>query len=88
MSDAANEARSLIRVTIQEAERDLPKLAAQAQAGEEIVLTRGGEAVARIVGIATARPRRRAGRLKGLIDFDERFFEPLPEEELRLWEGR
>ena len=28
------------------------------------------------------------GQLKGMGKFDESFFDPLPEEELRLWEGR
>lgn len=37
---------------------------------------------------AQAKPKRQFGSMKGLISIDERFFEPLPEEELRLWEGR
>jgi hypothetical protein len=32
-------------------------------------------------------PRRKAGRLKGQITVGPEFFEPLPEEELALWEG-
>jgi hypothetical protein len=35
---------------------------------------------------APAGPRR-PGAMKGLIDIGPEFFEPLPEEELKAWEG-
>jgi hypothetical protein len=44
--------------------------------------------VIRLVPLQRARGRPRFGALKGKIDLpDEFFFDPLPEEELRLWEG-
>ena len=33
-------------------------------------------------------PKRRIARLPGKIVIDDSFFDPLPEEELRAWEGR
>jgi antitoxin (DNA-binding transcriptional repressor) of toxin-antitoxin stability system len=73
--------------TIHAAKTNLSKLVARAEAGEEIVLARGKEAVAKIVPVATKpRPRRKFGAVKGKIKIGPEFFDPLPEEELRLWE--
>jgi prevent-host-death family protein len=76
-------------VTIHEAKTNLSKLIARAEAGEEIVIARGKEPVVRLTPVTQPRVRR-AGRLKGKITLppDSFFFDPLPEEELRLWEGR
>lgn len=75
-------------VTIHQAKTQLSKLIARAEAGEEIVIARGKEAVVRLQPIAQARPKRQFGALKGKYNLpDEFFFDPLPEEELRLWEG-
>jgi prevent-host-death family protein len=74
-------------VTIHEAKTNLSKLIARAEAGEEIVIARGKDPVAKIVPIAKPKARRKFGSMKGLIKIDDRFFEPLPEEELRRWEG-
>jgi len=82
-------------VTIHDAKTHLSRLIARVEAGEEIVIARGGTPVARLVPVEreagaaaeTPRKRRKPGQLKGLITFDERFWDPLPEEELKLWEG-
>ena len=71
--------------TIHAAKTNLSKLIARAEAGEEIVLARGKEPVARIVPVA-AKPKRRFGSLKGKGSIGPEFFEPLPEDELKLWE--
>ena len=71
--------------TIHAARINLAKLVARAEAGEEVVLIRSNKPVARIVPIA-ARPKRKFGRLKGKGSVGPEFFEPLPEEELKLWE--
>lgn len=71
--------------TIDAAKANLSKLVARAEAGEEIVLARGKKPVARIVPILP-RPKRRYGRLKGKGSVGPEFFEPLPEDELKLWE--
>jgi antitoxin (DNA-binding transcriptional repressor) of toxin-antitoxin stability system len=73
--------------TIHAAKTNLSKLVSRAERGEEIVLARGRDAVAKIVPV-TPKPKRKFGRLKGKIKVGPEFFEPLPEEELKLWEGR
>ena len=73
--------------TIHAAKTNLSKLIAQAEAGEEVVLARGKEAVAKIVPLAPkTTPKRKFGALKGKIKVGPEFFDPLPEEELKLWE--
>jgi prevent-host-death family protein len=75
-------------VTIHQAKTQLSKLIARAQAGEEIVIARGKEPVVRLAPVAKKKVRPKAGLLKGKLDIpDAFFFDPLPEEELRLWEG-
>ena len=75
-------------VTIREAKAQLSDLIARAEAGEEIVITRDEEPVARLTPMEKVKPKRVPGLLKGKYDIpDAFFFDPLPEEELRLWEG-
>jgi prevent-host-death family protein len=74
-------------VKIHKAKTELSRLIARVEAGEEIVITRGDAPVARLAPIAPALARV-PGRLKGLITLDERFFDPLPEEDLAAWEGQ
>jgi len=76
-------------VTIHAAQDTLPQLVARAEAGEEIVLSRGDEPVAKIVPIQPApkpKKRRQPGALKGKISIGPEFFEPLPEDELKAWD--
>ena len=76
-------------VTIHEAKTQLSKLIARAEKGEEIVIARGKQPVVRLAPVAKASPRRKAGFLKHLPPIpDSFFFDPLPEDELKLWEGR
>jgi antitoxin (DNA-binding transcriptional repressor) of toxin-antitoxin stability system len=79
----------LTSFTIHQAKTNLSKLIACAEAGEEVVIMRGKEPVARLEPIAKKRGKRVPGLLKGKIPDlpDEFFFDPLPEEELRAWEG-
>jgi prevent-host-death family protein len=75
-------------VTIHEAKTHLSKLIARAEAGEEIIIARGKEPVARLEAVSPRKSQRTPGRLKGKIRLpDEFFFGPLPGEELKLWEG-
>lgn len=72
-------------INVHEAKTHLSRLLDKAHAGEEIVLGKAGKPYAKLVPLA---PRNRTlGFLKG-FHLDERFFDPLPEEELALWEGR
>jgi antitoxin (DNA-binding transcriptional repressor) of toxin-antitoxin stability system len=74
--------------TLKTAAAQLPKLIARAETGEEIIIARGTKPVAMIVALQSKpREKRQFGRLKGLGKVGPEFFEPLPEEELKLWEG-
>lgn len=69
------------------AKTHLSELVARAEAGEEAILARGSKPAVRLVALAADRPQRQPGRLKGRLAVGPEFFEPLPEEELAVWEG-
>ena len=73
-------------VNVHEAKTNLSRLLKQVEAGEEIIIARNGKAVARLVPVRQ-RGRRQPGAFKCLIKTDDSFFDPLPEEELKAWEG-
>jgi antitoxin (DNA-binding transcriptional repressor) of toxin-antitoxin stability system len=73
--------------TIKAARSALPKLIARAEGGEEVIFARGSKHVTKLVAIPV-KPKRQFGRLKGKARIGPEFFDPLPEDELRLWEGR
>ena len=78
-------------VTIHKAKTNLSKLIERARAGEEIIIAKGKEPVARLTPLNRATGRRGlAGSMKDKWpDLPDSFFlDPLPEEELRLREGR
>ena len=76
----------MVRVTIDVAETQLSKLIRRAQAGEEIVIVRGKEPVARLVSVAGTGRRRVFGAMRGRARVGDAFFEPLPPGELAGWE--
>ena len=74
-------------VNVHEAKTQLSRLLARVEAGEEVVIARRGEPVARLVG-CKPRARRQPDVLKGKVVIPESFFDSLPEDELSVWEGR
>jgi prevent-host-death family protein len=75
-------------INVYEAKTQLSRLLDRAAAGEEIVIARAGKPVARLVPLEPL-PRRQIGQWRHIKPPpDSFFFEPLPEDELRLWEGR
>lgn len=78
----------MTRVTIHEAKTNLSRLIEQVEKGGEVVISRRDKPVARLVPIEAARPERKPGRMKGQFDIGDEILDPLPEDELRLWEGR
>ncbi len=78
--------------TVHAAKTNLSKLIERAEKGEEIVIARGKTPVARLVPVdvpAHIMRRRAFGALRGRLKLpDSFFFDPLPEDELRVWEGR
>ncbi len=79
----------MIRASIFEAKTNLSHLVKQAQKGEVVTITSGRAKtpVARLEAIhPVAKKRLGALETPGFV-IAEQFFEPLPEEELRLWNG-
>ena len=79
----------MIKVSIFEAKTNLSDLLKQAQKGEEVTITSGRAKtpVARLEAIhPVAKKRLGALETPGFV-LSDRFFEPLPEEELDLWDG-
>jgi prevent-host-death family protein len=76
-------------VKMHEAKTHLSSLVARAVGGEDIVIARGDLPQVRLVPVEEKpKPKRVFGAMKGQFAIDERFFEPLPEEELAAWEGK
>jgi len=80
-----------MRIAQAAAKKQLERLIEHACAGEEIIITRGKTAVARLlpvalVPVAPAKTGRAFGALRGKIKVTDAFFEPLPPEKLDRWE--
>ncbi len=73
-------------VTIHTAKTTLSQLLARVEAGEEIILARGKEPIAKLVPFHAAPAHRQFGAMKGLVSLDPAFFEPLSEADLAGWE--
>lgn len=71
--------------TVHEAKTHLSRLLAEVEAGGTLVITRRGKPIVRMESVQR---RPRFGSLKGLVGFDESFFDPLPDDELAAWEGQ
>ena len=78
----------MVTVNVHEAKTNLSHLLKQVEAGEEVVIARNGKPVARLVKTGGKIGKRKFGIMKGKITIPDSFFDPLPEEELALWEGR
>jgi len=74
--------------TVHQAKTQLSKLIALAEAGEEVVIARKDKPIVRLQVVASADlPPRQPGAWKGRFELPDSFFDPLPEDELRAWEG-
>ncbi len=76
------------KVQLHVAKARLSELVDRARAGEEVVISRHGKPVARLVGYAPKRARRRGGVLRGKIKFRKGWDKPLPDDILAAFEGR
>jgi prevent-host-death family protein len=77
-------------VNIAEAKAQLSQLAARASRGEEIILARHGQPIARIVSLAAvvpAAPNRGFGIGRGDFTIPECFDDPLPDDVLSAFEA-
>lgn len=73
-------------VGVHEAKTTLSRLLLRVEAGEDVVLTRSGRPVARLVRMPP-RPPRKPGRWAGRVRIAENFDAPLPKQDLDLWDG-
>jgi len=71
-------------VGVHEAKTNLSHLLRRVAEGEEIVIRRGREPVARLVPMGP--PLRRTGQLRGILTVPEDFDSPLPESVLEEFE--
>jgi len=75
------------KVPIYRAKAILSQLIRQAEAGEEIIITRDDAPVIMLKPISPKFSGRKFGAMKGRASTSVSFFEPLSESELILWEG-
>ncbi len=76
----------MYQVTVHEAKTHLSRLLREIVQGEEVVITRSGQPVARLVAIEESRPV--FGVDEGRFVVPDDFDEPLDEEWVRAFEGR
>jgi prevent-host-death family protein len=73
--------------SIHAAKTNLSKLIERATAGEDVVIARGKTPVVRLVPVDAPARRRRFGAMRGRARTTKAFFQPLPPDEIRSWEG-
>ena len=76
----------MVEVGVHEAKTTLSDLLRRVAEGEEVVITRSGEPVARLVPVQR-RNRRTFGADRGLFEVPEDFDDPLPDDVQRAFEG-
>lgn len=75
-----------MNVNVYAAKTNLSQLLDRAASGEEIIITRNGRPVAKLVSVAPARKPRKLGTLKGRIRIKKDFDASLPEDVLESFE--
>jgi prevent-host-death family protein len=79
----------MIKSTIFEAKTKLSELVKAAQRGETVIITSGRDKtpVARLEAVHPVRKKRLGAMETPGFVLQDAFFEPLPEEDLKLWNG-
>ena len=80
------EGHTVPTVNVHQAKTQLSRPVTLVEGGEEAVIVRRGEPVARLVN-SKPKGKRRFGAMRGKIVVDDGILDPLPEAELALWEG-
>ena len=73
-------------VNIHEAKTHLSRLLARVMSGEEIIIAKAGEPVARLVPVDRKPVKRQPGGAADVITISDEFDDPLPDEILREFE--
>lgn len=74
-------------VSIHAAKTQLSRLVDDASAGEEIIIAKAGQPVARLVPLRASLPKRELGGLAGKFVLPPNFDDPLPEEFMKFFDG-
>ena len=80
-------AGGMLTVGMHEAKTTLSRLIRKAIAGEEVVITKSGKPVAKLVAVVPEGPRE-LGRDVGRFSVPDDFNDPLPDDLLDAFEGR
>ena len=75
-------------INIHQAKTQLSRLIERVAGGEEIVITKSGKPIARLVPYVPKGAVRRPGAMRGKIRIKRNFDEPLPKEILASFEGK
>ncbi len=75
----------MLNVDMVKAGNCLPELIAQSIGGSEIVITRGGQPVVKLVALTGQKRKRRFGSARGLIKISDDFDEPLEDFREYMW---
>lgn len=78
---------NLVEVNVHEAKTHLSRLLQRVAAGEEIVISRAGKPVARLVPIQAPRSERVLGQDRDLFQVPDDFDAPMPPDVLAEFEG-
>jgi prevent-host-death family protein len=78
----------MMNVSVYDAKTNLSRLLDRAASGEEVVITRNGRPVAKLVPATPVRRPRKLGALKGRVRVPRDFDAPLPDEVLDAFEGK
>jgi prevent-host-death family protein len=76
------------KFNIHQAKTQLSRLVERAAGGEEIIITKSGKPIARLVPYVAKDAVRRPGAMRGKIRIKKNFDEPLPKELLASFEGK
>jgi prevent-host-death family protein len=77
------------QVNIHEAKTHLSRLLEKVSAGEDIIISKAGKPIAKLVRFEPPKSRRRLGGLmKGKIVIADDFDDPLPDDIMAMFEGR
>ena len=64
-------------IDVNQAMQRLPELIEHAVGGDEVVITKGGHAIVKLVALAESKQQRQFGSARGLIKISNDFDEPL-----------
>jgi prevent-host-death family protein len=64
-------------IDVNQAKQQLPQLIEQVVGGNEVIITKSGQPVVRLVAITKRRDQRQFGSARGLIEMSDDFDEPL-----------